>query len=151
MEASTTTPESAKTLQDKIQELGSLVREDGTGLDYEELPNLDKLIDDWYDEEVDVTKEDFHRRILEVFRDSKHTEVYEGVMAQFPDDTRGILQSFIDGEKDAEEAGKALAETTTESLDAPQAPNVSFEMMATSVKATVGKMRLSTRSTCLTL
>ncbi|KAH6888178.1 hypothetical protein B0T10DRAFT_70014 [Thelonectria olida] len=145
MDASTTTPESAKTLEEKIKELGSLVREDDTGLEYEELPKLDELIDDWYNEEVDVTKEDFHRRILEVFRDSKHTEVFEGVMAQFPDDTREILRSFISGEKGAEEAGKALAETATESpgisssdvhAEALQASNVSFSMMAAPVKAT---------------
>ncbi|KAF4448372.1 hypothetical protein F53441_8180 [Fusarium austroafricanum] len=119
MSTATHIPQSEKTLQEKIEHLGDLVRDPKSDLGSDELPHLPELIDDWYNTDVDVTKEEFHRRILGVFKDSKHEEVYHGVMAQFPDETRQILEAFIDGDKSAEQAGEAIKQT------APQAVGVS--------------------------
>ncbi|KAM5353643.1 hypothetical protein ACJ41O_000293 [Fusarium nematophilum] len=121
----TPAPESLPTLTDSIQELGKLVEDPKSDLDEKELPGLDKLISDWYDEGTDVTKEDFARRILDVFRNSTHNEVYDKVKSQLPEERALILEDFVDGKINAEDAGKLLA---TSEMEAPvsQAPTPGF-------------------------
>ena len=111
MSSATQTPlPSERTLQEKIEHLGDLVRDPKSDLGSDELPHLPELIDDWYDTDVDVTKEEFHQRMLRVFKDSKHEHVYNGVMNQLPSETRKVLEAFIEGDKTADQAGKAIKE-----------------------------------------
>ncbi|KAG4287373.1 hypothetical protein FPRO06_05025 [Fusarium proliferatum] len=135
MSTATQTPPSERTLQEKIEHLGDLVRDPKSDLGADELPHLPELIDDWYNTDVDVTKEEFHRRILGVFKDSKHEEVYNGVMAQLPDETRKVLEAFIDGDKTAEEAGEAIKEVAPLELGVSSASSnfQTFSMMAQQV------------------
>lgn len=135
MSTATQTPPSERTLQEKIEHLGDLVRDPKSDLGTDELPHLPELIDDWYNTDVDVTKEEFHRRILGVFKDSKHEEVYNGVMAQLPDETRKVLEAFIDGDKTAEEAGQAIKEVAPLELGVSSASSnfQTFSMMAQQV------------------
>lgn len=135
MSTATETPPSERTLQEKIEHLGDLVRDPKSDLGADELPHLPELIDDWYNTDVDVTKEEFHRRILAVFKDSKHEQVYNGVMAQLPDETRKVLEAFIDGDKTADEAGEAIKEVAPLELGASGTSSnfQTFSMMAQQV------------------
>ncbi|KAG5791799.1 hypothetical protein H9Q69_009136 [Fusarium xylarioides] len=130
-----TPPPSERTLQEKIEHLGDLVRDPKSDLGSDELPHLPELIDDWYNTDVDVTKEEFHQRILRVFKDSKHEQVYNGVMAQLPSETRKVLEDFIEGDKTADEAGKAIKEVAPLELGASGISShvQTFSMMAQQV------------------
>lgn len=132
MSTATHTPQSEKTLQEKIEHLGDLVRDPESDLGSDELPHLPELIDDWYNTDIDVTKEEFHRRILGVFKDSKHEQVYNGVMAQLPNETRKVLEAFIDGDKTAEEADEAIKEVAPKEVGVPAISShvQTFSMMA---------------------
>ncbi|KAI8717644.1 FAD-binding PCMH-type domain-containing protein [Fusarium sp. LHS14.1] len=101
MSAPVETPEPIPTLQDSIQQLGQLVKDLESELDEKELPGLDKLI---------VTKEAFARRILQVFRDSTHNEVYDDVKSNLPGQRGTVLDKFVDGAISAKDAGALLAE-----------------------------------------
>ncbi|KAF5581507.1 hypothetical protein FPANT_8895 [Fusarium pseudoanthophilum] len=135
--ATQTPPPSQRTLQEKIEHLGDLVRDPESDLGSDELPHLPELIDDWYNTDVDVTKEEFHQRILRVFKDSKHEQVYNGVMAQLPGETRKVLEAFIQGDKTADEAGKAIKEVAPLELGVSGASShiQTFSMMAQQVTA----------------
>ncbi|ENH68064.1 hypothetical protein FOC1_g10001764 [Fusarium oxysporum f. sp. cubense race 1] len=102
------------TLQDAVQGLGKLVEDPTSDLDEKELPGLDKLITDWYDEATDVSNEEFTRRILEVFRDSTHNEVYKNVKGQLPPQKELIFDKFVDGNITAEDAGELIARSEAE-------------------------------------
>lgn len=45
------------TLKSSVQELGRLVGDPNSELPAAELPGLDKLIGDWYDEDINVSEE----------------------------------------------------------------------------------------------
>ncbi|KAF4500718.1 Heterokaryon incompatibility 6, OR allele [Fusarium agapanthi] len=135
MSTATQTPPSEKTLQEKIEHLGELVRDPKSDLGSDELPHLPELIDDWYNTDVDVTKEEFHQRILRVFKDSKHEQVYNSVMDQLPSETRKVLEDFIDGQKTADEAGEAIKKVAPLELGVPGTSShvQTFSMMAQQV------------------
>jgi hypothetical protein len=140
-----TPPPSEGTLQEKIEHLGDLVRDPKSDLGSDELPHLPELIDDWYNTDVDVTKEEFHQRILRVFKDSKHEQVYNGVMNQLPSETRKVLEAFIEGDKTADEAGKAIKEVGPLELGASSTSShlQAFSMMAQQVTPpTKAKVRI---------
>lgn len=102
------------TLQDVVQGLGKLVEDPTSDLDEKELPGLDELITDWYDEATDVSNEEFTRRILEVFRDSTHNQVYKNVKGQLPPQKELIFDKFVDGNITAEDAGELIARSEAE-------------------------------------
>ncbi|KAG8527946.1 uncharacterized protein KY384_006862 [Bacidia gigantensis] len=94
-------------LEESIKEIGRLVKEP-SDLDEAELPGLDVLINDWYDENVDVGEEEFMRRILGVFRNSSHNEVYDEVLEQYEPSERRAINSFVAGQTTAEDAAKII-------------------------------------------
>lgn len=119
MSAPVEAPEPIPTLQDSIQQLGQLVKDPESELDEKELPGLDKLIGDWYDDDTEVTKEAFARRILQVFRDSTHKEVYDDVKSKLPGQRGTVLDKFVDGDISAKDAGALLAELEGTPAGAP--------------------------------
>ena len=119
-------------LEDSIKELGERIKDPSSDLPAEELPGLDKLIDDWYDEKTYVSEEAFARRILQVFQNSNHNEVYKDVVDKLPSEVhKTTLEDFVSGRITAEDAGKALAleaptvQTHTEELLSEAAPLMS--------------------------
>ncbi|KAJ4207478.1 hypothetical protein NW767_002728 [Fusarium falciforme] len=119
MSAPVEAPEPIPTLQNSIKQLGQLVKDPESELDEKELPGLDKLIGDWYDDDTEVTKEAFARRILQVFRDSTHNEVYDDVKSKLPGQRGTVLDKFVDGEITAKDAGALLAELEGTPAGAP--------------------------------
>ncbi|KAI9692203.1 MAG: hypothetical protein M1822_006433 [Bathelium mastoideum] len=105
-------PGSIPSLQNRVQELGRLVKEP-SDLDEKELPDLDRLIDDWYDKDIDVSEEDFTRRILNVFKNSTHNEVYHQVIDSLPSEHKDVINAFVAEETSAADAGKALTRGAT--------------------------------------
>lgn len=129
------TPEPIPTLQDSIQELGQLVKDPKSELDEKELPGLDKLIGDWFDDDTEVTKEAFARRILQVFRDSTHSEVYDDVKSNLPGQRGTVLDKFVDGDISAKDAGALLAELEGTPEGAPPASGLHVQnLFLTSAK-----------------
>ncbi|UPL03342.1 hypothetical protein LCI18_014276 [Fusarium solani-melongenae] len=124
MSALVEAPEPIPTLQDSIQQLGQLVKDPESELDEKELPGLDKLIGDWYDDDTEVTSEAFARRILQVFRDSTHNEVYDDVKSKLPGQRGTVLDKFVDGDISAKDAGALLAELEGTSAGAPPVPGL---------------------------
>lgn len=94
----------------------------------EELPKLDELIEDWYDDDKDVTREEFARRILQVFRDSSHDEVYQDILSTFPGEEKQILEQFIEGDIGAKEAGENFAKLQGTASEPPEPENQPSQM-----------------------
>ena len=99
--------ESVPSLEESVKEIGRLVKEP-SDLDQAELPGLDGLIDDWYNENVTVDEEEFMRKILGVFKESTHREVYDHVVAQFSPSQQDAINDFVSGQIAAEDAAKVL-------------------------------------------
>ncbi|KAJ8128011.1 hypothetical protein O1611_g5625 [Lasiodiplodia mahajangana] len=109
---SSSTSESVPTLQRSMQELARRLQDPNSDLPEQELPGLYELIDDWYSENSSVTQEDFARRILEVFKNSTHNEVYARALQQLPEIVQSVIGDFVAQKKTAEEASKFLAHRT---------------------------------------
>ena len=105
-------PNSVPSLRDRVQELGRLVKEP-SDLDEKELPDLDRLIDDWYDSNIDVSEEQFTRRILNVFKNSTHNEVYDQIMESLPSEYKHVINAFVAEKTSATDAGKAITHEET--------------------------------------
>ncbi|KAI1288717.1 hypothetical protein F5Y03DRAFT_379446 [Xylaria venustula] len=101
-------PEPVPTLKESVLELGRLISDPQSDLPEEELPGLDKLIDDFYNEDVEVGEEEFTLRILQVFQQSTHSEVYDHVLAQLPPNQQDALEAFVAEKLSAEETEKLL-------------------------------------------
>jgi len=65
------------------------------------LPGLKGLLDDYLDDHVEVHQQDFHRRLLQVFRDSKVDNTYQDLLGQFSAEEQSRISKFVGGE-DAE-------------------------------------------------
>lgn len=95
-----------RTLEDSIKHIGFLVSDKDSKLDEAELPGLDRLTDDWFDPKVNVEEEEFMRRILGVFQESTHKEVFHNVVGELPKPQQDALHSFIAGNSTAKDAAK---------------------------------------------
>lgn len=105
-------PESAPSLEYSIKEIGRFVNEP-SHLDDAELPGLDRLVDDWFNNEVNVSEEEFLCRILAVFKDSTHKEVYHHVVDKFSPSQQDIINAFASGNIAAEDATEVLVPQET--------------------------------------
>jgi hypothetical protein len=63
----------------------------------EKLPGLKSLLDDYLDRNVDITTEDFYRRVLQTFRDSTADYTYQDQLASFLPEERTKISRFVDG------------------------------------------------------
>ncbi|KAH8669126.1 hypothetical protein BX600DRAFT_461253 [Xylariales sp. PMI_506] len=96
-------------IQHSLEDLGRLVRDPESALAESELPGLDTLIADWYDDSVLVSQEEFSRRILKVFARSDHNGVYHSYLNTLPAEQQNQVTKFVRGEVTAKQAGEALA------------------------------------------
>ncbi|KAF8208699.1 hypothetical protein K438DRAFT_1961273 [Mycena galopus ATCC 62051] len=93
----------------------------------EQLPGLQSLLSDYLSTDREVTSEDFHRRLLEVFRRSPHDTTYEGCLAQLRPDQRARVEQFVDG-KPLEDVSKGFEFQVGPSIGVKE----HLELMATS-------------------
>lgn len=61
------------------------------------LPGFKSLLDDYLASNVDVSKQDFHRRLLQVFRDSEVDNTYQDLLKHFNPDEQARITKFVDG------------------------------------------------------
>lgn len=62
------------------------------------LPGLKPLLDDYLAPTVDVGRQDFHRRILQVFRDSDADFTYQELLAKYDPDEQEKVSRFVEGQ-----------------------------------------------------
>lgn len=62
------------------------------------LPGLKPLLDDYLDDNVQVHQQDFHRRLLQVFRDSKVDNTYQDLLGQFSAEEQSRISKFVGGQ-----------------------------------------------------
>lgn len=62
------------------------------------LPGLSSLLDDYLDDGIPVTQQDFFRRILQVFRDSAVDNTFQRLLDEFTSNEREKITKFVDGE-----------------------------------------------------
>ncbi len=62
------------------------------------LPGFKSLLDDYLASDVDVSKQDFHRRLLQVFRDSEVDNTYQDLLMHFNQDEQARINKFVNGE-----------------------------------------------------
>lgn len=62
------------------------------------LPGFKSLLDDYLAPNVDVSNQDFHRRLLQVFRDSAVDNTYQDLLSHFNQDEQARISKFVDGE-----------------------------------------------------
>ena len=65
------------------------------------VPGLKSLLDDYIAPDVDVDNVVFHRRLLQVFKQSED-QTYEHILAQHPPDEQRRIEAFVAGEKPEE-------------------------------------------------
>jgi hypothetical protein len=68
-----------------------------------DLPGLKSLLDDYLDENVDVGKVDFHRRMLQVFKRSTSDHKYEELLEYLTPDEKHRVENFVDGKEELED------------------------------------------------
>ncbi|KAI0543161.1 hypothetical protein GGR58DRAFT_450951 [Xylaria digitata] len=102
--------EAVPTLSTSVQDLGKLIANPDSDLPAKELPKLDELIDDYYNRDTGVSNEEFALRILQVFQQSTHKDVYEKVVNQLPSDQQDAVKAFVGKGLSAEEADQLLAQ-----------------------------------------
>lgn len=72
------------------------------------VPGLKDLLDDYLDPLVEVNKNSFHRRLLEVFKYSEADFTYEKLRDRHTEDEKQRLEDFVTGKKTLEEASKGF-------------------------------------------
>ena len=85
-------------------------------IDDKELPGLTRLIDDWFDPEVDVNSEQFLRRFLHIFKQSDQDFTYEKLVGDYDDQLQEVFNDFVDGKIDANEAGQRYNRATVDKI-----------------------------------
>ncbi|KAL6411673.1 oxidoreductase [Ilyonectria robusta] len=70
----------------------------------ESVPGLKELLDDYTSD--NVAKDDFHRRLLEVFKRSTTDETYSQVLGDLTQTERDKVNAFVEQEKTPEELGR---------------------------------------------
>jgi hypothetical protein len=73
----------------------------------DKLPGLESLLADYLSDDVEVGKEDFHRRLLRVFRDSKEDNTYQDILSQYSPEERARVEDFVNG-KDLDEVSSGF-------------------------------------------
>ena len=66
-----------------------------------EVPGLKSLLDDYLDPNVPVDKVDFHRRLLQTFKESETDNTYQDLLAKYTQDEQDRLEKFVDGKDPA--------------------------------------------------
>ncbi|KAI0011317.1 hypothetical protein F4779DRAFT_238289 [Xylariaceae sp. FL0662B] len=62
-------------------------------------PGLKSLLDDYLDDNIDVDKFNFHRRMLRVFRESSTDNTYQDLLTEMTDDEKDRVERFVDGDE----------------------------------------------------
>jgi hypothetical protein len=65
----------------------------------DDLPGLKSLLDDYLDDNIEVTKEEFHQRMLRVFRMSSKAMTYQDLLGEMTDDERDRVEKFVADEE----------------------------------------------------
>jgi hypothetical protein len=85
-------------LDDLIRIIANALSDEKVNAD---LPGLKGLLDDYLDPEVPVGGEDFHRRMLRVFHESKD-QTYEHLLDEMTPDERDRVNQFVEGDEPLE-------------------------------------------------
>ena len=86
-----------KSVDERIRLITDTLNQDSS-LDTK-LPGLKPLLDDYLDGTFDspLRRQDFHRGLLQVFRDSAVDNTYQDQLAEFSSEERDRVASFVDG------------------------------------------------------
>ena len=72
-----------------------------------QLPHLKDVLDDYLNPDTDTTKVQFHRGLLQTFKDSETDNTYQNLLSKYSDDERSRLEKFVEGE-DPEKVSKGF-------------------------------------------
>ena len=83
-------------VEDRLRHIADHVRQDNEVNDHR-LPGLASLLDDELNPDVDVSHEDFLRRLLRVFKDSKTDATFSSILSKYDPEESNRVHSFVNG------------------------------------------------------
>lgn len=87
--------------------IGKLVQTLDSNEKYREnLPGLRDLLQDYLDDEFELSDIEFHRRMLRVFRDAPRDDTYQELLEEMDEEEKSRVEDFVAMGKDPDDSGK---------------------------------------------